>query len=293
MSCWSKLYCYRFKTRMKRIALAVEGGIESECGVCSCLCSLLAQKPPSCLFSPCYIQLTKPQLSSDSLPACSSWTRLEKSPQYADQPHLKLRTIIFKRALCHTQPFCRISLVNFHPIPPEATWPLSPLITNPPFLTLTLVEKIETIAKELPLPSTTKPTTSWPLPPCALPLLPVVLASWPKCPLALRHWHLLPSPSPELSLSNHSSSFWITMLLSSFWMISFIIEIHHNTYHLKKEKKKKYLPWLLAYLLLHFCSSLKRIMGIFVYLPCLHFFSSHSPFSPTGKIVCCQIKGGQ
>lgn len=120
MPCWSKLHCYRFKTRMKRIiALAVEDGDKSECEVHYCLCSLLAQQPPPCNFSPSYIQLTNLHLSSESLPALSSWIRLEKSPQCVDQPHLKLRTIIFKRALHCTWSFYHISLLNFHPIHPE------------------------------------------------------------------------------------------------------------------------------------------------------------------------------
>lgn len=204
MPCWSKLYCYRFKTRMKRIASAVEGGIENECGACSCLCSLLAQKPPSCLFSPCSIQLTKPQVSSDSLPACSSWTRLEKSPQYADQPHLKLRTIIFKRALCHTQPFDRISLVNFHPIHPEGYFAT---FTSNLELSLSHSHFGWENRNNCQRTSSSFHYQTYDIlaiaPMCSAfaPCGPCFLTKVPPCTHALT-W--LPSPSPELSLSNHS-----------------------------------------------------------------------------------------
>lgn len=222
MSCWSKLHSYSFKTRMKRIiALAVEDGDKSECEVCYCLCSLLAQQPPPRNFSPSCIQLTNLHLSSESLPALSSWTRLEKSPQCVDQPHLKLRTIIFKRALHCTWSFYHISLLNFHPIHPEGYFAN---FTNPIHsLSHSHSGWENRIARELPLPSTTKPMTSWPLPPCALPLLPMVLASWPNCSLALMHLCLLLSRSPELSLSHHSL-FLLNHYVSPFLLDDFL---HH------------------------------------------------------------------
>ena len=139
------------------------------------------------------------------------------------------------------------------------------------------MEKIEIIGRELPLPSTTR-STDLPaiIPYCSSPCGP----SRPSLVLTL--WIQLPSPSLARSLSNYSL-FLLHHHVSRFLLDDSLHCTDPSSYTLictilQKEEEKD-LPWLLVHLLLHFCSpSEKKIMEVVVYLLCIHFFSSRSPF---------------
>lgn len=143
------------------------------------------------------------------------------------------------------------------------------------------MEKIETTGRELPLPSTTRSTDL----PAIIPYCPSHCGpcSLARPSLVLTLWIQLPSPSLALSLSSyplfllhhHVSRFLLDDPLhctdpSSYVLICTILK--------KEEEKGSPLASCPSPATFLFSLGKKQIMEVVVYLLCIHFFSSHSPF---------------